>query len=114
LRWSEANTYRSIAKQKNWWHGNQNDESSSALEARTALEDCSRDSFENLLFSLCRFEEVTGHYPKQVTLITWAFKRERFDLHREAIRFPAARFRFEGFNEPIGLDAALRGEAVTL
>src|SRR6185436_10141658 len=107
LRWSEAKTYWSIAKA--------NDELKLAhCESRTALEDYSRDSFENLLFSLCRFQQVVGEYPQHVTLISWAFKRERFDLHREAIHFPAWRFCFDGFNEPIGLEAALRGEAVTL
>jgi hypothetical protein len=114
LRWSEAKTYWSIAKVSNWWNSCKDEHESADFESRTALEDYSRDSFENLLFSLCRFQQVVGEYPQHVTLISWAFKQERFDLHREAIHFPASRFRFDGFNEPIGLQAALRGEAVTL
>jgi hypothetical protein len=114
LRWSEAQTYCSIAKAQNWWEGGEGENERAAIESRTAREDYSRDSFENLLFSLCRFQQVVGEYPRQVTLISWAFKRERFDLHRQAIRFPAQRFRFDGFNEPIGLEAALRGEAITM
>ena len=112
-RWSEAKTYWSIAKAKHWWSGD-DDRSANELECRTAMEDYSRDSFENLLFSLCRFQQVVGQYPREVTLISWAFKRKRFDLHREAVRLPAKRFRFEGFSEPVGLEAALRGEAVTM
>ncbi|HWN96732.1 MAG TPA: YdcF family protein [Methylomirabilota bacterium] len=113
LRWSEAETYRAIAKRFDWWSTAER-AASTDLEARTAVEDYSRDSFENLLFSLCRFQQVVGQYPHRVTLVSWAFKRERFGLHREAIRFPTQRFSFDGFNEPIGLDAALRGEAVTM
>ncbi len=109
LRWSEARTYAAIAEQCQWWAadeplGNQ-------LRGRTALEDSSRDSFENLLFSLCRFQQVTGRYPRRVTVVSWAFKQERFDQHAAAIRFPAASFCFDGFNEPTDLAAALRGEA---
>ena len=113
-RWSEAQTYWSVAKAQDWWSARAGDIEPRAMESRTALEDYSRDSFENLLFSLCRFQQVVGRYPHHVTLMSWAFKRERFDLHREAIRFPAQRFRFHGFNEPIGLAAALRGEAITM
>lgn len=114
LRWSEAETYRGIARHFDWWPHGEADPAAIELEARADVEDYSRDSFENLLFSICRFQRAVGRYPDHVTLISWAFKRERFDLHRAAIRFPAERFRFEGFNNPIGLEAALRGEAITL
>ena len=114
LRWSEAETYRAIARKSNWWIEGNGHIDPADLERRTALEDFSRDSFENLLFSLCRFHQVVGRYPERATLVSWAFKRERFDLHRAAIGFPAARFCFDGFNNPIGFEAALRGEAATM
>jgi hypothetical protein len=45
-----------------------------------------RDSFENLLFSLCRFHELTGCYPTDVTVVSFEFKRWRFsNLHRQAV-----------------------------
>lgn len=56
-----------------------------------------RDSFENLLFSLCRFYELTGHYPDDLLVIGYDFKHERFcDLHRAALKWPDQRFRFVG------------------
>jgi hypothetical protein len=38
------------------------------------VEDYARDSFENLLFSICRFKEVTGNYPARVTVVGYTFK----------------------------------------
>lgn len=111
-RWSEAGTYLAIAKHFGWWC--RTAEESRALETRVAMEDFSRDSFENLLFSLGRFQQLTGRYPRAVTLVSWAFKRERFALHRAAIRFPAERFHFTGVNNPLDVASALRGEAATL
>ncbi len=111
-RWSEAATYFALAGHFAWWAGSAG--AAAELRARTALEDFSRDSFENLLFSLCRFQQITGRWPREVTLVSWAFKRERFERHAEAIRFPADRFRFAGCGEPADREAALRGEAATL
>lgn len=106
-RWSEAATYHAIAQRFGWWAA---PEEQAALAGRIAEEDWSRDSFENLLFSLARFQQVTGAWPRHVTMISWAFKQARFDLHRAALRFPAARYRFDGFNAPLDLPAALAGE----
>lgn len=114
LRWSEADTYLAIAKHFGWWIPGVDRDQRSCMEARTAVENFSRDSFENLLFSVCRFQQVVGRYPRKISVVSWAFKRERFDWHRETIRFPSARFHFAGCNEPIGLSSALQGEAVTL
>jgi hypothetical protein len=35
---------------------------------RTLTEEHARDSFENLLFSVCRFRELTGTYPYNITV----------------------------------------------
>lgn len=113
LRWSEADTYAAIARHFCWWAGDEAPEVQRQIESHIATEDASRDSFENLLFSICRFQQVTGHYPKGVTLVSWAFKRARFDLHRAAIRFPSARFRFIGFNDPLDREPAVKNEALT-
>lgn len=56
-----------------------------------------RDSFENLLFGLCRFHELTGAYPAHVTVVSYSLKKRRFvDLHRAALRWPANLFHFIG------------------
>lgn len=68
------------------------------LLERAHSEEYARDSYENVLFSLCRFFEITGRYPEKVTVIGFAFKEKRFkDLHRKAVRFPKERY------VPVGL-----------
>ena len=73
------------------------------VRQRATTEEFSLDSFQNLLFGFCRYREVTGSYPEQVIAVGWKFKARRFDLHREALRFPADRFRYEGVNDPPSL-----------
>jgi hypothetical protein len=66
-----------------------------------ALEEYARDSFENVLFSLCRFREITGAYPEKFIVIGFEFKRERFEEeHRKAVRFPREKFEYIGFPKP--------------
>ena len=38
------------------------------VRQRTLTEEHARDSFENLLFSICRFRELTGVYPRNITV----------------------------------------------
>lgn len=38
------------------------------VRSRALTEEHARDSFENLLFSVCRFRELTGSYPKNITV----------------------------------------------
>ncbi|MCX8010746.1 MAG: hypothetical protein N3A61_06305, partial [Ignavibacteria bacterium] len=37
------------------------------LKNRTTTEEFARDSFENLLFPICRFREYLGYYPNLIT-----------------------------------------------
>eukprot|EP00887_Chlorella_sp_A99_P007325 scaffold2.g7325.t1 len=75
-------------------------------------EDHARDSLENLLFSLCRFYELTGRFPDALTLVGYDFKRDRFQrLHRQALRWPADRFSYVG--TPALTEDAAEGEART-
>jgi hypothetical protein len=87
---SEAASYYYLAQEKNWF-------SSDESKAKIFLEEYARDSYENLLFSICRFHEVVGSYPTKVTVIGFDFKENRYtDLHREAIGYPAGNFTYIG------------------
>jgi hypothetical protein len=100
---SEASSYYAIADLRDWWGATQ-------VAERTITEDSARDSFENLLFGICRFKEYVGTYPQRASLVSWAFKEQRFHLHRQAIGWPAERFAYDGPNNPDNLGQALRAE----
>ena len=71
---------------------------------RVTIEDAALDSFQNVLFSIARFRELTGVYPMRITVVGHDFKRRRFeDLHRIALRWPKVRFTYEGV--PLGSEA---------
>ncbi|CAG8656283.1 1296_t:CDS:2, partial [Acaulospora morrowiae] len=62
-------------------------------------EEYARDSYENLAFSICRFHEFTGHYPRNITVVGFQFKQRRFiELHRAALKFPIERFNYVGID----------------
>lgn len=101
---SEAFGYWTLAERFGWW-------GSPEVRARSILEDFSRDSLENLAFSICRFREFTAAWPRDVTVAGWGFKEARFvDCHRAAIAFPEERFHYEAVNDPENLAAAVREE----
>ncbi len=101
---SEGQSYWRVAGHFGWF-------GCPRVEARAVTEEFSRDSFENLLFGICRFHECSGRWPAHVTLVSWGFKERRFGMHREAIRWPAERFRYDGPNNPDELAQALASEA---
>lgn len=69
------------------------------MRTRATVEEYASDSFENILFSVCRFKEVTGRYPERITLVGFSFKERRFlNLHFRAIKFPAARVTYIGID----------------
>jgi hypothetical protein len=77
------------------------------VRGRATTEEFSLDSFQNLLYGVCRFREVTGGYPESFVALGWRFKGPRFDLHRRALRFPESRFRYVGVNDPPTLEENL-------
>jgi hypothetical protein len=103
---SEAQGYWMIAEYVLHWK-------QAAVRPRSTTEEYARDSFENLLFGICRFFECTQRYPRLVRVVSWKFKEERFNLHRAAIRLPSSRYEFVGVNNPIDLEGAKRGERLT-
>ncbi|EPY50931.1 hypothetical protein SPOG_00534 [Schizosaccharomyces cryophilus OY26] len=96
--YSEAQSYYLLSKSMN---------DDAFLLSRRTTEEFARDSLENVLFSIARFHEVTGHYPEKITVVSFEFKRERFlNLHREAIRFPSQHFYFVGIDPEGGVPQA--------
>jgi hypothetical protein len=100
---SEAQGYWNLADHFRWWGHDD-------VKPRATTEEFARDSLENLVFGLCRFRECAGRMPDAVTVVSWEFKRARFDLHRSTIGLPADRFHFVGANNPPDIDAAVAGE----
>jgi hypothetical protein len=101
---SEALSYWMVAKHFSWWHR-------ASVELPAITEEYSRDSFENVLFGICRFYECVGRVLTRIQLVSWAFKERRFTMHRNAVRFPEERFEFVGANNPVDLAGAEKGEA---
>ncbi|XWS21738.1 hypothetical protein CRYUN_Cryun30bG0080600 [Craigia yunnanensis] len=105
---SEAQSYWTVAESKGWFGKEE------SVKWRALTEEHARDSFENLLFSVCRFRELTGTYPHNITVVSYDFKEERFaHLHRSAIGFPESQFFYTGTPaSPTSKEAALKGEAL--
>ncbi|GLU07048.1 hypothetical protein SLE2022_240260 [Rubroshorea leprosula] len=105
---SEAQSYWSVAESEGWFGKEE------TVRWRALTEEHARDSFENLLFSVCRFRELIGTYPHNITVVSYDFKEERFaHLHRPAIGFPESRFSFVGTPPSLNSrEAALKGEAL--
>ena len=120
---SEAQSYWMAASHAGWWRDAPPDTTLSPAQAaaaalqtkiklqiqpqdevsrRATTEEYARDSFENLMFSICRFRELTGSYPRRITVVGFEFKRDRFlSLHRAAVRFPVDHFSYEGIDPPV-------------
>ncbi|XP_061355460.1 uncharacterized protein C57A10.07 [Gastrolobium bilobum] len=103
---SEAQSYWAVADSKGWFGKEE------SVKWRALTEEHARDSFENLLFSVCRFRELTGSYPQNITVVSYDFKEDRFaHLHRSAIGFPESKFFYVGTPATSNAKAgALKGE----
>lgn len=104
---SEAQSYWGIGEHLFRWK-------QTTVRSRSTTEEYARDSFENLLFGICRFFECAQQYPSLVKVVSWKFKEERFDLHRAAIRLPSSAFEFIGVNNPVDLERAVKGEGFAI
>lgn len=103
---AEAMGYWLVAEANKWFG------QSSKVRNRAFTEEHARDSFENVLFGLCRFFELTGHFPSSIVVVGYDFKKDRFDeLHRRALRWPGGRFNYVG--TPALTEGAEAGEAAT-
>ncbi|KAL6768781.1 hypothetical protein ACKKBF_B16175 [Auxenochlorella protothecoides x Auxenochlorella symbiontica] len=100
---AEAEGYWLVAEANDWFGFPE-------VRRRAFTEEKARDSFENLLFGLCRYYELTGHHPTHVTVVGYEFKKARFqDMHRAAVRYPATSFSYVG--TPALTPSAVDGEA---
>lgn len=106
---TEAQAYYHVADAMKLWPAQ------GTVRARTTTEEFATDSFENLMFALCRFREVTGDYPRKITTVSFSFKRRRFEtLHAPALRWPPKQFAYVGVDPPastgFNLQRATEGE----
>ncbi|OMJ29400.1 U3 small nucleolar RNA-associated protein 20 [Smittium culicis] len=100
---SEAFGYMAVAKKMGWILPE--------IIGRIFMEEFASDSYENLLFSICRFHEVTGNYPLRITVVGFDFKKDRFnDFHLKAIGYPSIRFTYIGINMSGDIQKELQGE----
>ena len=103
---AEAMGYWMVAEARDWFGYKE------SVRSRTFTEEHSRDSFENFLFGLCRFYELTGHYPEHIVIVSYEFKKQRFtELHARALRWPSKHLDFVG--TPALNTAAIHGEEDT-
>ncbi|KAI8325712.1 hypothetical protein GQ54DRAFT_326871 [Martensiomyces pterosporus] len=101
--YSEAQGYWAAADKMGWL--------TKDVYRRVMTEEFARDSYENILFSIARFHEITGNYPDRITVVGFDFKRERFvDLHRGALKYPKIRFNYVGINPPGDVKALAKSE----
>ncbi|VUG18905.1 DEBR0S4_05380g1_1 [Brettanomyces bruxellensis] len=88
-RKSESFSYLQVARERGIVDDN--------LEKSILLEQYARDSYENVLFSLCTFRQAAGVWPKHIKIVGFEFKRERFlNFHIRTLQFPAANVEYIG------------------
>jgi len=99
---TEGASYFRVSDALNLWDkGVQDVDVSNNVRARTATEEFATDSFENLMFSICRFKEITGSYPQKITVASFSFKQTRFEsLHARALKWPVEQFNYVGVDPP--------------
>ncbi|ORX95534.1 hypothetical protein BCR34DRAFT_498384 [Clohesyomyces aquaticus] len=98
---SEARSYYNAALAQAMSHGHRHGGRPRRLfdKGQILLEECATDSYQNLLFSILLFRRTTGIYPKEIRVITHAFKAKRFlEIHAPDIQWPADRIRVQGID----------------
>lgn len=112
---SEGHTYWKLSEAHGWFESD-GVPGGTAVASRAMTEEGARDSLENVLFSMCRFHELTGRYPEKITVVGYTLKERRFtELHvARAARYPLGRFKYVGTKvlESVSHSAA-DGEAAT-
>ena len=94
---SEAVSCYLVAKNEDFFQKSKTE--AGAVGMRIFAEEFARDGYENVLFSIARFREVTGGYPSYITVVGFEYKRHRFEkAHRTAVVFPKSQFNYRGYD----------------
>jgi hypothetical protein len=102
---SEGESYHRLAIESNLFHN------AYLPFERATSEEYALDSYQNVLFSIARFHEQTGTYPRHITVVGFEMKRRRFEeLHIRALRWPRERFTYIGIDEEGDTTAQYQGE----
>lgn len=114
---TEAMSYARLARAGNIYaqfkEGNGTSTSKTPEFARVTTEDYALDSYQNLLFSIIRFKEFTGHYPSKITVVGFGMKARRYtDVHRASLRWPSSAFHYEGIDNEDTAGADYNGERI--
>ncbi|KAJ5683600.1 hypothetical protein N7462_006765 [Penicillium macrosclerotiorum] len=73
---SEGRSYHNFVTENDFF---QDAPGMATIDSGRIIAEChATDSYQNVLFSLLRFRLHTGNYPRNVTVITHEFKRDRF------------------------------------
>jgi hypothetical protein len=63
------------------------------------VEDLATDSFQNVLFSILKYQQLHGHWPDYIYVVTHQFKARRFmDLHLKALKWPRGAAAVDGID----------------
>ncbi|KAN0108448.1 hypothetical protein V8E51_008190 [Hyaloscypha variabilis] len=92
---SEAQSYLDLCIANDYWGIVQE----TKVQGRILVEEQALDSFANLLFSMLRFWKATRGWPENLTIISHAFKEERFmELHVPALRLSGSKVVYLGID----------------
>jgi hypothetical protein len=81
------------------------------FDVRAVTEEYALDSYENLLFSIARFHEVTSRWPARITVVGYGMKKRRFtDLHRAAIGWDEDKWDYVGIDDEGDTTSQYEGE----
>lgn len=103
---SEARSYMDIASHAGWWGAPE-------VANRSQLDEDSRDSRDNIVYSLAEFKRLLGVFPNRVVVCGFAFKAERYLMHMRANGWCREFMYMKINNPPVSngvLKAALDGE----
>lgn len=92
---SEGESYGLVAEYNGWY-------TRRGVRKRSYAETFSRDSFENLLGGMIVFKQITGEYPREVIVVGFGFKAERFGFHAGTLGVVAKNFHYVVVNNPAG------------
>ncbi|GAA5922133.1 hypothetical protein JCM3775_003502 [Rhodotorula graminis] len=102
---TEGQSYARLAKLGNLYQQFMSDDERRSIVSaggdfdRVTTENFALDSMENVLFSIARFKEFTGHYPTFITVVGYGMKHRRFtDVHRAAVRWPLSAWKYVGID----------------